>query len=128
MLGRGADSFQAWRRKWASPSSTTLAPMCAAVAMHLNRMLAMSVSAVLFAACASSGADQPPVDESRQQATLPQNLCDLLPQADAERIMSSRSSNRGMTIQGATIRMPPARPAPVFGSFSTRSGSAINAG
>ena len=56
--------------------------------MHLNRLLTMSVSAVLFAACSSGGADQPPVDESLQQATLPQKLCDLLPQADAERIMS----------------------------------------
>jgi hypothetical protein len=56
--------------------------------MKLKRLLTMSVSAVLFAACGSGGADQPPVDESRQQATLPQSLCDLLPQADAERIMS----------------------------------------
>jgi hypothetical protein len=55
--------------------------------MHISRLLAMAVSAVLFAACGSSAADQPPVDETRQQATLPQNLCDLLPQADAERIM-----------------------------------------
>jgi hypothetical protein len=55
--------------------------------MHCNRLLTMSVSAVLFAACGSGGADQPPVDESRQQVALPQNLCDLLPQADAERIM-----------------------------------------
>lgn len=56
--------------------------------MHFNRLLTMSVSAVLFAACRSGGAAQPPVHESRRQATLPQNLCDLLPQADAERIMS----------------------------------------
>ena len=56
--------------------------------MHFNRLLTMSVSAVLFAACGSGGAAQPPVDKSLQQATLPQNLCDLLPQADAERIMS----------------------------------------
>ena len=56
--------------------------------MPFNRLLAMSVSAVLFAACSSGGADQPPVDESPQQATLLQNLCDLLPQTDAERIMS----------------------------------------
>ena len=55
--------------------------------MHISRLLAMAVSAGLFAACGSSAADQPPVDETRQQATLPQNLCDLLPQADAERIM-----------------------------------------
>jgi len=57
--------------------------------MHFNRLLTMSVSAVLFAACGSGGADQAaPVGESLQQATLPQTLCDLLPQADAERIMS----------------------------------------
>ena len=56
--------------------------------MHSNRLLAMSVSAVLLAACGSGGSDQPPVDESPKQATLPQSLCDLLPQADAERIMS----------------------------------------
>ena len=56
--------------------------------MHFNRVLTMSVSAVLLAACRSGGAAQPPVDESLQQATLPQNLCDLLPQADAERIMT----------------------------------------
>jgi len=56
--------------------------------MHLNRLLTMSVSAVLFAACGRRGADQAaPVDESLQQVTLPQTLCDLLPQADAERIM-----------------------------------------
>jgi hypothetical protein len=53
--------------------------------MHFNRLL-MSVSAALFAACGSGSADQPPIDES-PQATLPQKLCDLLPQADAERIM-----------------------------------------
>ena len=57
--------------------------------MHFNRLLTMSVSAALFAACGSGGADQAaPVGESLQQATLPQTLCDLLPQADAERIMS----------------------------------------
>lgn len=56
--------------------------------MQLHHLLTMSVSAVLFAGCASSGADQPPVDKSPQQVTLPEHLCDLLPQADAERIMS----------------------------------------
>jgi hypothetical protein len=56
--------------------------------MHFNRLLTMSVSVVLFAACRSGGAAQPPVDEGVQQATLPQNLCDLLPQPDAEKIMS----------------------------------------
>jgi hypothetical protein len=56
--------------------------------MRFHRLLTMSVSAVLFAACSSGRADQPPVDESLQQATLPKNLCDLVPQADAEKIMS----------------------------------------
>ena len=56
--------------------------------MRLPRLLAASVSAVFFAACSSGGAEQPPVDKSPPQATLPQNLCDLLPQADAEKIMS----------------------------------------
>ena len=55
--------------------------------MRFNHLLAMSVSAVLLAACGSGGAAQSTVEESRQQATLPQSLCDLLPQADAERIM-----------------------------------------
>ncbi len=42
--------------------------------MHFNRLLTMTVSAMLFAACGSGAADQPPVDESLQQATLPQKL------------------------------------------------------
>ena len=56
--------------------------------MHFNRLLMLSVSAVLVAACSSGEADQHPVEESVRQATLPQNMCALLPQADAERIMS----------------------------------------
>ena len=61
--------------------------------MPFNRLLTMSMSAVLFAACGGGGADKAaPVDESpeqttQQQAPLPQTLCNLLPQADAERIM-----------------------------------------
>jgi hypothetical protein len=56
--------------------------------MLFNRLLTMPVFAVLFAACGRGGADQAArVGESPQQATLPQALCDLLPQADAERIM-----------------------------------------
>ena len=55
--------------------------------MRFNRLLTPSVFAVLFAACSSGEADQQPVEESVRQATLPQNLCALLPQADAERIM-----------------------------------------
>ena len=74
--------------------------------MRLNRLLTMSVSAVLLAACSRGAADQPPVDESRQQATLPEKLCDLLPQADAERIMSKplliqRNDNSGCNYQDA---------------------------
>ena len=53
--------------------------------MHCNRLLTMSVSAVFFIACGSDGADQ--AARVVQQATLPQALCDLLPLADAERIM-----------------------------------------
>ena len=56
--------------------------------MSFIRLLTLSVSAMWFAGCSSGGADQPPVDESLQQATLPQKMCDLLPQADAERVMS----------------------------------------
>ena len=56
--------------------------------MHLNRLLTISVSAALFAACDSGGADQAAgVDQSAPQAALPQTLCDLLPPADAEKIM-----------------------------------------
>jgi hypothetical protein len=56
--------------------------------MNFNLLLTMSVSAVLFAACGSGSADQAAgVDESLRQANLPQALCDLVPQTDAERIM-----------------------------------------
>jgi hypothetical protein len=74
--------------------------------MHFNHLLTVSVSAVLFAACDSGGAAQPPVDKSLQQATLPQKLCDLLPQADAERIMGKslvqqRNDDSGCNYQDA---------------------------
>jgi hypothetical protein len=56
--------------------------------MHLNRLLTITVSAVLSAACGNGGGDQAAgVDQSVQQAALPQTLCDLLPRADAEKIM-----------------------------------------
>ena len=55
--------------------------------MHIHRLFTTSVSAVLVAACGSGRADQRPADESVQQATLPEHLCDLVPQAEAERIM-----------------------------------------
>ena len=74
--------------------------------MHLPRLLTVLVSAGFLAACASGAADQPPVDKSPQQATLPEKLCDLLPQADAERIMSKslvqkRNDNSGCQYQDA---------------------------
>jgi hypothetical protein len=74
--------------------------------MHLHRLLTASVSAVFFAACGSGRADQPPVDEPPQQRTLTQNLCDLVPQADAERIMGKslvqkRNDNSGCEYQDA---------------------------
>jgi hypothetical protein len=50
--------------------------------MHFNRLLMLSVSAVLFAACSRGEADQHPVEESVRQATLPQNMCALMPQRD----------------------------------------------
>jgi hypothetical protein len=56
--------------------------------MHLNRLLAISVSAVWLAACGDGGAEQAAsVDQTPEQAALPQSLCDLLPRADAEKIM-----------------------------------------
>ena len=64
--------------------------------MRFHRLLAISVSAVLLAACGGGGGDQAArVDEApqqdarqdAQQATLPARLCDLLPRADAEKIM-----------------------------------------
>lgn len=63
---------------------------------HLNRLLTISASVVLLAACEASAGDQtalagdttmPAAAQATQQATLPAKLCDLFPQADAERIM-----------------------------------------
>ena len=67
--------------KW----SRTL-PRCGG--MHFYRLLISSVSALLLVACGGGGAEAARVDDSQQQVALPQTLCDLLPQADAERIMS----------------------------------------
>ena len=76
--------------------------------MHFKRLLTMS--AVLLSACNSGGGDQAArVDEraqqsaqqdAPQQATLPAKLCELFPQADAERIMGKalveqRNDNSG---------------------------------
>jgi hypothetical protein len=65
--------------------------------MHLARLLAMSLIAVLSAACGSGGGDQAArvgggaqqsaEEATPQQATLPAKLCELFPQADAEKIM-----------------------------------------
>ena len=63
---------------------------------HLNRLLTLSASAVFLAACGGGGGDQTAqVDDAAtqaapqatQQITLPAKLCELFPQADAERIM-----------------------------------------
>ena len=78
--------------------------------MHRHRLVTMLVSVVLSAACSRSGADQPPVDDSLRQATqqanLSEHLCDLLPQADAERIVGKpltqqRNDNSGCHYQDA---------------------------
>jgi hypothetical protein len=58
--------------------------------MYPHRLLTMSLTALLLAACNNGRADQRPADEAVQhttQATLPEHLCDLVPQADAEKIM-----------------------------------------
>ena len=79
--------------------------------MHFTRVLTISVSAVLFAACSGGGADQAArTDKSPEQATqatLPQTLCNLLPRADAERIMGKalveqRNDNSACHYQDAT--------------------------
>jgi hypothetical protein len=76
--------------------------------MHFNRLLTISLSAALFVSCGSDGADQAaPVGKTSQKATLPQTLCDLLPQADAERIMSKalvtqRNDDAGCNYQDAS--------------------------
>ena len=68
---------------------------------HVERLLTVAVSAVLFAACSGGGGEQAArVDEGAQQpsqqsaeqstpqqAALPAKLCELFPQADAERVM-----------------------------------------
>jgi hypothetical protein len=63
--------------------------------LHFNRLTAISAFSALITACGagSNGADQAARAEAGlqqtapQQATLPPTLCDLLPQADAEKIM-----------------------------------------
>jgi hypothetical protein len=74
--------------------------------MHLHRLLTLSVYAAVLAACDSGRAEQPRVDKSTQQATLPEKLCDLLPQAEAERIMGKplveqRNDDSGCAYQDA---------------------------
>ena len=65
--------------------------------MQFNRLLTISVAAMLLAACGSDGGEQKtrvdespqqaPQQDTPQQATLPKSLCELLPRADAEKIM-----------------------------------------
>ena len=65
--------------------------------MRFDVLLTLSVSAALLAACSSGAADQPRAGDGRvdaapdaasaEEAALPPKLCDLVPQADAERIM-----------------------------------------
>jgi hypothetical protein len=74
--------------------------------MHLRHLLALSVYAAVFVACGSGRAEQPPADHSTDQAILPEKLCDLLPQADAERIMGKplvqqRNDQSGCAYQDA---------------------------
>ena len=59
-----------------------------------TKLVATSFLAALFAACSSGDADQAArADEAvpqatQQQASVPKTLCDLLPKAEAERVMS----------------------------------------
>jgi hypothetical protein len=69
--------------------------------LHLRRLLTVSASAVLLAACSGGGGDQAARSDegaqqapaqsapqaTSQQAALPAKLCELFPQADAEKIM-----------------------------------------
>ena len=82
------------------------------VAKVWHKLVMAPLSVALLVACSSGGSDQaaradessPPATE--QQATLPQGLCDLLPKADAERIMGKalveqRNDNSGCAYQDA---------------------------
>ena len=74
----------------------------------INHLLT-PVFAVILAACGTGGAEAARVDDSQQQVTqvtLPATLCDLLPQADAERVMGKalvqqRNDNSGCHYQDA---------------------------
>lgn len=61
--------------------------------MHVHPLLAVSLATALLAACSGGDDDQAaradanPQQAVEQQATLPAKSCDLLPQADAERIV-----------------------------------------
>jgi hypothetical protein len=63
---------------------------------HATRWLTISASVVFLAACEASAGDRtaqaddtttPAAAQDTQQATLPAKLCELFPQADAEKIM-----------------------------------------
>ena len=77
-------------------SNTQTRPFQTLCVRHLNRVLTISASVVLLAACGGGGSDRTAqadgaakqaAPQATQQATLPAKLCDLFPQADAERIM-----------------------------------------
>src|SRR5574338_376264 len=60
---------------------------------HVTRQFTIAVVTVCLVACGSSGAEASPRADTgvqantMEQVALPKGLCDLLPQADAERIM-----------------------------------------
>ena len=77
-------------------SSTQTRPSQITGVRHLNRFRMIAASVVCIAACGGGGSDQKAqADDAAkqaatpetQQATLPAKLCDLFPQADAEKIM-----------------------------------------
>lgn len=81
---------------------------------HLQRLLTVSASVVFLAGCEASASDQTlqaddatkQAAQATQQATLPAKLCDLFPQADAERIMGKplkeqRNDTSGCNYQDA---------------------------
>jgi hypothetical protein len=77
-------------------SNTQTGPSQVLGVRQLTRLLTISASAVFVVACGGGGSDQtaqandtatPAAPQATQQATLPTKLCELFPQADAERIM-----------------------------------------
>ena len=77
-------------------SNTQARPSRIAGVRRLNLLLTIWASAVFLAACGGGGGDQTAqaddaakqaAPQATQQVTLPAKLCELFPQADAERIM-----------------------------------------